>query len=229
MLWLIHCVQMRSSCLKILPLFKNNLSTCFSGGWRRIWVLCKEAAGDTVLSPKLLRWVRQRWSHDERRWDPHVLVPGKNDLNHVSQQKIPILIKNRPCTSTFIKNKTFFFFNVDFCSVCFLSPLYRFSSLQTRSCFMVVEGAWALVAQSLPQGKLRNDSSSLPSTSDPSLLPSLPLFSFLSPNSQKSNLYPGLFFLFYLYFLKHLMLQIVWVNGCVRAQMTERVSTAGEH
>lgn len=88
----------------------------------------------------------------------------------------------------------------------------RFSNLQTRSSSTVVEGEWALGVLSLLQGKPRNDVRSLPLTSDLSLLPSLPLLSFLSPNSQKSNLYPGLFFLFYLYFLKHLMLRFLWIT-----------------
>lgn len=88
----------------------------------------------------------------------------------------------------------------------------RFSNLQTRSSSTVVEGVWALGVLSLLQGKPRNDVRSLPLTSDLSLLPSLPLLSFLSPNSQKSNLYPGLFFLFYLYFLKHLTLRFVWIT-----------------
>lgn len=84
----------------------------------------------------------------------------------------------------------------------------RFSNLQTRSSFTGVEAAWAPGVPSLPQGKPRNDARSLPPTSDLSLLPSLPLLFFLSPNSQKSNLYPGLFFpFFYPYFLKHLMLR----------------------
>lgn len=72
----------------------------------------------------------------------------------------------------------------------------RFSNLPTRSSFTVVGGAWALGVQSLPQGKPRNDARSLLLTSDLSLLPSLPLLSFLSPNSQNSNLYPGLFSFF---------------------------------
>lgn len=99
----------------------------------------------------------------------------------------------------------------------------RFSNLQTRSSFTVVEGVWALGVQSLPQGKPRNDACSLPLTSDLSLLPSLPLLSFLSPNSQKSNLYPGLFpFLSVL--LKTFNVTIClnkWacVRGCVRAPM----------
>uniref|UniRef100_A0A672ITF0 Serine/threonine-protein phosphatase n=5 Tax=Ovalentaria TaxID=1489908 RepID=A0A672ITF0_SALFA len=99
-------------------------------------------------------------------------------------------------------------------TVSVLSPtplfvLYRFSNLPTRSCSITAEGPLAPDAPSLLPGKPRNDTSSLPLTFDPALLPSLPLFSFLSPNSQKSNLYPGLFFLFYLYLLKHLMLRIV--------------------
>lgn len=89
------------------------------------------------------------------------------------------------------------------------------------------EGGWALGVRSLPQGKPRNDTCSLPLTSDLSLRPSLPLLSFLSPNSQKSNLYPGLFSLFYLYFLKHLMLWIVWINECVRGLM--RAQTKASH
>lgn len=73
---------------------------------------------------------------------------------------------------------------------------------------MAVEEAWAPVAQSLHQGKLKNDTSSLPLTSNPPLLPSLPLFSFLSPNSQNQTYTQG-FFPFLSYYLKHLMLQIV--------------------
>lgn len=122
-------------------------------------------------------------------------------------------------------------------SLLSFSPSSRFSNLQTRSCSTAAAGAWAPAAQSPPQGKLRNDSSSFaldprpPRPPPPSLLPSLPLFSFLSPNSQKSNLYPGLFFFPFLSVLlkKHLMLQIVWVSAWVRAQMTERASSAGEH
>lgn len=91
----------------------------------------------------------------------------------------------------------------------------RFSNLPTRSSFTVVEGVWALGVQSLPQGKPRNDACSLLLISDPSLLPSLPLLSFLSPNSQKSL--PRAFFLFYLYFLKHLMLWIVRISERVCA------------
>lgn len=85
--------------------------------------------------------------------------------------------------------------NIFFLTFCWssLSQFSRFSNPQTRSCSMAAERVWAPDAQSLPQGKPRNDTCSLPSTSDPSLLPSLPLLSFLSPNSQKSNLYPGLF------------------------------------
>lgn len=93
-------------------------------------------------------------------------------------------------TCTNRNNETFFFLTFCWSS---LSQFSRFSNPQTRSCSMAAERVWAPDAQSLPQGKPRNDTCSLPSTSDPSLLPSLPLLSFLSPNSQKSNLYPGLF------------------------------------
>lgn len=71
---------------------------------------------------------------------------------------------------------------------------------------MVVEVAWALVAQSLPQGKLRNDTSSLPSTSNPTP-PALSTSLLLSFTKQPEiKPIPRAFFLFYLYFLKHLML-----------------------
>lgn len=192
---------------KNIPLFKKNLLTCFQvveDGYeffakRQLVTLfsapnyCGEfdnAGAMMSVDETLMCSFQVRQMSDIRAEDSH---SDKSRLvYHYSQTE----------------NKTFF---VVFFAQCLLSlsPFYRFSNLQTRSCFMVEEGAWALVAQSPPQGKLRNDTSSLPSTSDPSLLPSLPLFSFLSPNSQKSNLYPGLFFLFYLYFLKHLMLQIV--------------------
>ena len=101
-----------------------------------------------------------------------------------------------------------------FCRLCF----HRFSNLQTRSSSTGAEGEWALAAQSLPQGKLRNDTSSLPSTCDPSLLPSLPLFSFLFTKQPEIKPIPRAFFLFYLYFLKHLMLWIVWMSACAGDQ-----------
>lgn len=44
------------------------------GGWIR--VLCQTPTGHTFLRSKLLRGVWQRGRHDERRWIPHVLLPG---------------------------------------------------------------------------------------------------------------------------------------------------------
>lgn len=159
----------------------NNVVYLISGGRGWIRVLCKEAAGDTVLSPKLLRWVRQCRSHDECRWDPDVLIPG-TQLIRFWFKSVPLRKYCKTLNNIFV--------------LMYFPTFGRFSNRQTRSCFMVVEGVWALVARSLRPGKLRNDSRSLPLTCKPSLLPSLPLFSFLSPNSQKSNLYPGLFSFF---------------------------------
>ena len=49
------------------------------GGWVR--VLCQAAAGDHLLGAQLLRGVRQRRRHDERRRDSHVLLPGGSYLS----------------------------------------------------------------------------------------------------------------------------------------------------
>lgn len=54
----------------------NFLFLCVLGCGGRVRVLRQAAAGDSVLRTELLRRVRQRWSHDERRRDPHVLLPG---------------------------------------------------------------------------------------------------------------------------------------------------------
>lgn len=147
-----------------------------------------------------------------------MLIPGKQDINQTLKE-IQIPVKLPPSLKEIL-------LVCDFCTVLTsLSLFYRFSNLQTRSCSMVVEEAWALVAQSLPQGKLRNDTSSLPLTSNPSLLPSLPLFSFLSPNSQKSNLYPGLFP--FLSVLLKTFNVTDCLSECVRVQATN--TPAAEH
>lgn len=51
-------------------------SLFFAGCWGWLWVFCKETACHFVLSAQLLWGVRQRWCHDERWWDSHVLVSG---------------------------------------------------------------------------------------------------------------------------------------------------------
>ena len=100
-----------------------------------------------------------------------------------------------------------------------VSVFNRFSNLQTRSCSTAVEGAWALAAQSLLQGKLRNDTSSLPSTS--STHPSCPLY-LSSPffhQTARNQTYTQGFFPFLSVLLKTFNVMNC-LSGCVRAQMT---------
>ena len=46
-----------------------------SGGWRRLWVFCKEAVSHSVFCTQLLWRVWQCRRHDECGWDPHVFLP----------------------------------------------------------------------------------------------------------------------------------------------------------
>lgn len=59
---------------------RNNVMCLLTGcgGWIR--VLCQTPTGHTFLCSKLLRGVRQRRRHDERRRIPHVLLPGSVKL-----------------------------------------------------------------------------------------------------------------------------------------------------
>lgn len=104
--------------------------------------------------------------------------------------------------------------------------LNRFSNLQTRSCSMAAAVAWALVAQSPPQGKLRNDTSSLPSTSEP-IPPALSTSLLLSFTKQPEiKPYTQGFFPFLSVLLKTFNVTNC-LSECVRARMTN--SSAGEH
>ena len=46
-----------------------------SGGWRWLWVFCKEAVSHSVFCTQLLWRVWQCRRHDECGWDPHVFLP----------------------------------------------------------------------------------------------------------------------------------------------------------
>lgn len=50
---------------------------CSPSGWRRLWIFCKETTGDFIFGSKLLRWIRQCWRNDERRWILALLLSGE--------------------------------------------------------------------------------------------------------------------------------------------------------
>lgn len=67
--------------------------TSSSGGWIRI--LCKAAARYTLFSAQLLRWIWQRWCHDERRWNAHVLFPNPETGGEEVKIRLPWCCQRR--------------------------------------------------------------------------------------------------------------------------------------
>ena len=82
----------------------------FPGCRGRLRVLRQASAGHTLLRTQLLRRVRQRGRHDERRRDPHVLIPNTEGTLNLENRLfyVPIIMNQMVTSFPFISNRANF-------------------------------------------------------------------------------------------------------------------------
>ena len=84
----------------------NIFSNLFPGCRGRLRVLRQASAGHPLLRTQLLRRVRQRGRHDERRRDPHVLIPNTEGTLNLENRLfyVPIIMNQMVTSFPFISN-----------------------------------------------------------------------------------------------------------------------------